>query len=235
VIGPVVLTALLGGVAALDATPVAQTLLSQPLVTASVLGWLWGDWHTALAVGVVLQILAASTLPIGARTPEDYATGGVVGAGLALALAPHGAPQPWREAAQLAGVFAGMLAAAGGVPLIKWQRRRNEGLARWCESELHAGRERAPAIASAAGASMAFGLGVAYCAVWIAAGALLLRQLVEGESLRLSGAWTLAQPLWLGFGFAQLLNAFVQRRLTRAGVFAAAMVGAWLTLVMGTP
>lgn len=234
-IGPAALTALLGGVAALDATPVAQTLLSQPLVTASILGWLWGDWTTALGVGVVLQILAASTLPIGARTPEDYATGGVVGVGLALVLAPHGVPQPWREAAQLVGVFAGMLAAAGGVPLVKWQRRRNEGLARWCESELRAGREHAPGVASAAGAALALGVGVAYCALWLAVASPLLRPLVEAESLRLSGAWTLAQPLWLGFGFAQLLHAFVQRRLTRAGVFAAAMVGAWLTLVMGTP
>lgn len=231
----VALTALLGGVAVLDATPVAQTLLSQPLVTATLLGWLWGDWATALAVGVVLQILAASTLPIGARTPEDYATGGVVGAGVALVLAPAGGLQPWREAAQLVGVFAGLAAATAGVPLVRWQRRRNEGLARWCESELRAGREGAPAVASAAGVAFAFGLGVAFCAAWLVAAGLLLRGPVEAESLRLSRAWTLAQPLWLGFGFAQLLNAFIQRRLTRAAVFAAALVGAWLTLVMGTP
>jgi mannose/fructose/N-acetylgalactosamine-specific phosphotransferase system component IIC len=231
----IALTALLGGVAALDATPVAQTLLSQPLVTATLLGWLWGDWVTAMAVGVVLQILAASTLPIGARTPEDYAAGGVVGAGVALVLAPHAGLQPWREAAQLLGVLVGLLAATAGVPLIRWQRRRNEGLARWCEQELRSGNERAPGIASAAGAALAFGLGVAFCALWIVAAGLLLRGPVEAESLRLSRAWTLAQPLWMGFGLAQLLHAFVQRRLTRAGIFAAAMVGAWLTLVMGTP
>jgi mannose/fructose/N-acetylgalactosamine-specific phosphotransferase system component IIC len=233
--GPLVLTALLGGLAALDATPLAQTLFSQPLVTATLLGWLWGDWATALAVGVVLQILAASTLPVGSRTPEDYATGGVVGAGVALALAPHGALQPWREAAQLVGVLAGLVAAAVGVSLIKWQRRRNEGLARWCEAEVRAGRENAPGVANAAGAALAFGIGVAYCALWIGLVALLLRGTVETESLRLSRAWTLAQPLWLGFGLAQLLHAFVQRRLTRAGVFAASLVGAWLTLVLGTP
>ena len=231
----VALTSLLGGVAALDATPVAQTLLSQPLVTATLLGWLWGDWTTALAVGVVLQILAASTLPIGARTPEDYATGGVVGAGVALVLSPGAVLPPWREAAQLAGVLVGLLAATAGVPLIRWQRRRNEGLARWCEAELRAGNEGAPALANFAGAALAFGLGVAFCALWIGGAGLALRGFVEAESLRLSRAWTLAQPLWLGFGLAQLLHAFVQRRLTRAAVFAAAMVGAWLTLVMGTP
>jgi hypothetical protein len=47
--------------------------------------------------------------------------------------------------------------------------------------------------------------------------------------------WNLLQPLWLGFGFAQLLNAFVQRRLERAGVFAAALVSAWLVIVAGSP
>lgn len=234
-IGRVALTALLGGVAALDATPVAQTLLSQPLVTSALLGWLWGDWATALSVGVLLQILAASTLPIGARTPEDYAAGGVVGAGVALVLAPDGGLQPWRESAQLAGVLVGLVAATAGVPLIRWQRRRNEGLARWCEAELRAGNEGAPGTASLAGTALAFGIGVAFCALWIGGAGLLLRGFVESESLRLSRAWTLAQPLWLGFGLAQLLHAFVQRRLTRAAVFAAAMVGAWLTLVMGTP
>ena len=85
--GRLLLTFLLGGIAALDATPVAQTLLSQPLVTATILGALWGNLALALQVGIVLQILAASTLPVGARTPDDYAVGGVVGAGVALALA----------------------------------------------------------------------------------------------------------------------------------------------------
>ncbi len=232
---PFLLTLLLGGVAALDATPVAQTLLSQPLVTSTLLGILWGDWSTAMSVGVVLQILAASTLPIGARTPEDYATGGVAGTGVALALAHGVTVQPWRDAAELAGAIVGMLAATSGVPLIRWQRRRNEGLSRWCEAEILAGNERAPAMASLAGAAMAFAVGVALCAAWLAAGTIGLRGIVENESLRLGRAWTLAQPLWLGFGMAQLLHAFVQRRLTRAGVFGAALVGAWLTLVMGAP
>ncbi len=229
------LTLLLAGLATLDATPVAQTLLSQPLVTSTLLGLLWGDAHTALAVGVVLQILAASTTPLGSRTPEDYAAGGVVGVGLALALAHGVTLQPWRDAAQLAGVFAGMLAATSGVPLIKWQRRRNEGLSRWCENELRAGNENALGRASLAGVAMAFAVAVALCAAWLAGGIVLLRPFVEHESLRLSRAWTLAQPLWMGYGLAQLLHAFVQRRMTRLGGFGAAMIGAWLTLVMGTP
>lgn len=225
-------TVLLGGVAALDATPVAQTLLSQPLVTATVLGLLWGDLPTALSVGVVLQILAASTLPVGSRTPEDYATGGVVGTGVALALGAHAPFEYLRQSAMLVGTFAGMLTAVGGVPLIKWQRRRNEGLSHWCEQALRAGDERALGRAHAAAVALAFGVGVAYCAVAMGAVFLLTRGAVVQESMRLARAWELLQPLWLGFGFAQLLHAFVQRRLTRAAVFGASLVGAWLVLVM---
>ena len=61
-------TLALGGIAALDATPVAQTMLSQPLITSTILGLVWNDMSTALQVGIVLQILAVSTQPLGART-----------------------------------------------------------------------------------------------------------------------------------------------------------------------
>ena len=225
-------TVMLGGLAAIEATPVAQSLLSQPLVTATVLGLLWNDLPLALSVGVVLQILAASTLPLGSRTPEDYATGGVVGAGVALALGAQAPYEYWRQSAMLIGAFAGMLTAMGGVPLVKWQRRRNEGLSRWCEEALRRGDDGALGRAHAAAVAMAFGVGLAYCAAMIALALLLTRGPVVSESLRLARGWELLQPLWLGFGFAQLLHAFVQRRLTRAAVFGASLVGAWLVLVM---
>ncbi len=231
---PLLGTLVAGGLAALDATPVAQTLASQPLVTATLLGLLWGDWATAVAVGTVMQILAASTLPIGARTPEDYAVGGVVGAGVALAIASRAPFEHVRQAAALAGVMTGMIAATAGVPLLRWQRRWNEGLARWCEGELRAGNERALGQANLAALALAFAVGLAATALWLGA-ANFGAAFVERESLRLAGAWHLLQPLWLGFGFAQLLHAFVQRRLERAGVFAAALVGAWLVIVAGAP
>jgi mannose/fructose/N-acetylgalactosamine-specific phosphotransferase system component IIC len=185
-------------------------------------------------VGTVLQILAASTLPIGARTPEDYAIGGVVGTGVALFLAAHAPFEHMRQASSLVGVMTGLTAASLSVPVIRWQRRLNEGLARWCESSIRAGNEAALSQAQWAAVALAFALGLASCVVWF-----LLANVgaawVERESLRLAGAWHLLQPLWIGLGLAQLLHAFVQRRLERAGIFAAALVAAWLVLVAGTP
>ena len=230
---PLVATLLLGGVAALDATPVAQSLFSQPLVTAALLGVLWGDLKVALEVGVVLQILAASTLPLGARTPEDYATGGVVGVGLALALAAREPFAMYRDSCELLGVLVGLAAATVGVAVLKWQRRRNEGLARWCEAELRAGNVGALGAGHRAAVALAFGAGLCLCAAFLGLGLLLLPRLAAAESLRLSRAWALAQPLWLGLGHAQLLHAFVQRRLARAALFGVALIGAWLALMIG--
>jgi len=233
-IGPLLGTLLAGGLAALDATPVAQTLVSQPLVTAALLGLAWGDWPTALAVGTVLQILAASTLPIGARTPEEYSVGGVAGTGVALLLAAAAPFEHMRQAAALVGTLVGMTAATLHVPVVRWQRRQNEGLARWCEASLRAGNEAALTHAQWAAVAMAFALGVAACGAWLAL-AHSASAMIERESLRIAGVWHLLQPFWLGFGIAQLLHAFVQRRLERAGVFAAALVAAWLVIVAGAP
>ena len=226
-------TALLGGVVALDATPVGQTMISQPLVVATVLGALWGDWRTALEVGIVLQILAACTLPVGARTPEDYATGSVIGTGVALALAQRRSFLVTHEASELLGVGVGLVAAIGSVPLLRWQRRLNEGLSRWCESEIREGREEALGAAHRAAVGLAFGVGVAYTAAFLMAGSWSLAVPCERESLRLAKAWWLAQPLWLGLGLAQVLNAFVQRRPLRGAAFGAALIGAWLVLMVG--
>lgn len=226
------LTLGLGGIAALDATPVAQSLLSQPLVMASILGLVWGQWLLALKVGIVLQVFAAGTLPVGARTPEDYATGGVVGVATALVLATRAPFGMVQEACALAGVVTGLVAATAGVPLIKWQRRRNEGLSRWCEQALRSGREDALGTAHLAAVVLAFGVGVVFCAVFLAGSVLLIRPLVEHRSIRLAHAWSLAQPVWLGIGLAHLLNAFIQRRFTRAALFGLGLALGWILLLV---
>jgi mannose/fructose/N-acetylgalactosamine-specific phosphotransferase system component IIC len=223
----------LGGVAALDATPVAQTLLSQPLVTGTLLGWIWGDWRTALETAVVLQIFAASTAPVGSRTPEDYATGGVVGTALALTLAGQETFEFARQASVLLGVLAGMLTATLGVVPLKWQRRRNEGLSRWCEAGIREGDPRALAASHGAAVALAFGIGVGYTALCLALGTWVLSDVVARESVWLARAWRLAHPILLGVGLAQLLNTFVQRRIARAALFGVSLVGVWLMLMIG--
>ena len=133
------------------------------------------------------------------------------------------------------GVLAGLITAMLGTAPLKWQRRMNEGLARWCEERLRIGDERALAAAQRAGVVLAFAVGVSYCAICLGGAVVGLRGFAGEESLKLARAWKLAQPLWLGLGLAQILHAFVQRRLTRVALFGAALIAAWLILIVGTP
>jgi hypothetical protein len=82
---------------------------------------------------------------------------------------------------------------------------------------------------------LAFAVGVAYTAVCVGLSLRGLQGLAAHESLRLARAWTLAQPLWIGLGLAQLLSAFVQRRLARAALFGVALLAGWLVLMVGAP
>jgi len=232
--GPLLTTIVLGGMAALDATPLAQTLLSQPLVTGTILGFVWGDMHTALRTAIVLQIFAASTQPVGARTPEDYAVGGVVGVGLALALSAPLTFEFARQSSILVGVAGGMLTALLGTRAVRWQRGRNEALGRWCEERLRAGASGALAQAHLAGLALTFALGIVVTAAALGLGIWACTDLVSRESLRLSRAWRLAEPLLIGIGLAQMLHLFVQRRLLRAALFGVALIGTWLVLMLGT-
>src|SRR6185503_7633792 len=82
--GSLAVLALLGGWLAADATAFLQLLVSQPLVGGALSGWILGDAFAGAQVGALLQLFALAGLPLGGRTPEDFASAGVVGPVVAL-------------------------------------------------------------------------------------------------------------------------------------------------------
>lgn len=62
---------LAGGLIALDTTAVLQGLISQPLISGIILGWLTGNIALGLHMGLLLQLLWLNQLPVGAaKIPE---------------------------------------------------------------------------------------------------------------------------------------------------------------------
>jgi mannose/fructose/N-acetylgalactosamine-specific phosphotransferase system component IIC len=68
----IILLLLWGTLVGLDLVSVPQAMISRPLVAGTVAGWLAGDVHTGLRVGVLFELFALDVLPVGAVRYPDY-------------------------------------------------------------------------------------------------------------------------------------------------------------------
>ncbi|HEX5438361.1 MAG TPA: PTS sugar transporter subunit IIC [Gemmatimonadaceae bacterium] len=101
--------ALLGGLVGLDVVSFPQVMISRPIVAATLGGAVVGDATAGLLVGVVLELLALETLPVGASRYPEWGSASVVGGALA-ALGTPATP----GASALALLAAVITAWAGG-------------------------------------------------------------------------------------------------------------------------
>ncbi|HET7564761.1 MAG TPA: PTS sugar transporter subunit IIC [Gemmatimonadaceae bacterium] len=101
--------ALLGGLVGLDVVSFPQAMISRPIVAATLGGALLGRPVDGMLMGVVLELLALETLPVGAAWYPEWASAAVVGGAL---FASRAVPQAGSLA--LAMLAAVITAWAGG-------------------------------------------------------------------------------------------------------------------------
>ena len=66
-----VFISLVGSLIVLDTTVAFQFLISQPLIACTLLGWFLGDPYLGMQIGIFLQLLWLSNMPVGASiVPE---------------------------------------------------------------------------------------------------------------------------------------------------------------------
>lgn len=84
---------LAGGAISLDRTAAFQTMVSRPIVTAPLIGWILGNPLLGLAVGVILELLFIGDLPVGTHIPvNETGLAVVITAVIATALDAIGGP-----------------------------------------------------------------------------------------------------------------------------------------------
>ena len=113
----VVLLALISGVLAVDERAGWQGLFAQPVVAGALVGVIFGDFFAGVSVGVVLELVWLSILPMRGMRRPDAVAGAIVGAGTAVLLARNtGDPRTLFIIAlgALFGLIAGELAGSAG-------------------------------------------------------------------------------------------------------------------------
>lgn len=111
-----------GGILAVDSVSWLQVMVSRPLVSATVGGWLLGDAGSGFLVGALLELMSLRHPPFGAsRYPDTGPAGLIAGAAYAAVGEPSlGA----LVAAMLSGLVVGWI----GAFTVQLRRRGNERL-----------------------------------------------------------------------------------------------------------
>lgn len=216
------LTGLLGGVLAADATALAQILISQPLVGGALTGLIWGEPLLCIKVGAILQLFALARPPVGGRTPEDFASAGVAGPAVAVLL-DRSVVYSTETSVLVIGVVTGLAVALAGRPLLRWQRLRNEALVRWSEGEVKAGRVSALDLSHWLGVLHSFALGSAVTLAGIGAGAVIAGWAISFDAVSVGRAARLSEPILWGLGAGLAARQFVSFRRGSGAIFLAVL------------
>jgi len=75
---------LIGALISLDTVAIFQVLISQPIIACTLIGWLSNDPITGIHIGLMMQLIWISTLPVGAVTFPDGNLGAIVAAIIAV-------------------------------------------------------------------------------------------------------------------------------------------------------
>lgn len=159
---------LVGTLCSLDTVSVGQTMISRPIVSATLSGALLGRAGDGLVAGALMELFALETMPFGASRYPEWGSAGVV-AGAAYAFG--GARVPGALAVAVLG---GLITGGFGAVSMAWQRRFVARAAESLRGEIAAGSYHAVARLHAAGIASDMVRGAAVTLAGLAVSLLLV-------------------------------------------------------------
>ncbi len=192
----------IGVVCALDTVSVGQTMISRPIVSATLAGAVLGAAEQGVVAGAVLELFALETMPFGASRYPEWGPAGV-GAGVAYALGGAGVP----GSLPLAVICGLVIAGLGSISMV-WHRRLVGRLAGSLRVPLAAGSAEAVTRLHLMGVASDFWRGFAVSATGLALALVLVASVLPawrapyGPSI----AWALISAVAVG-GFAAARSA----------------------------
>jgi len=127
---------LIGSLLLLDTTILFQSSISQPLILCSLIGVFFGDIQLGIHVGIYLQLLWLSSLPIGAAVVPEGNMAAIVSA--VMIFRYHQEMQMFHSVLILAVLFGLLLSFIGG-ELVVLYRKNNVTILNRLLNKLHSG------------------------------------------------------------------------------------------------
>ena len=129
------------GIVVLDTTAVGQILLSQPLISCTLLGFYLDDVNTGLYIGLLMELLWLKLVPIGGAMFYEGNIGSFVAAGVAV-LVMRSFPDKSGIVVFIALIYGFLVSYAGGQATIL-RRKLTQKIVNKCLTKAHQGNIRA--------------------------------------------------------------------------------------------
>jgi PTS system mannose-specific IIC component len=114
---------LIGGLLILDTTVAFQFLISQPLIACTLLGWFLGNAQLGLHVGIYLQLLWLSSIPIGAAIIPEGNVAAIIVTGLVVR---YDQRYDYFNTLLICAILFGILVSYVGGELVVFSRKSNQ-------------------------------------------------------------------------------------------------------------
>lgn len=165
---------LMAGIVAMDTTSGPQVLVSEPVVSCTLLGFLYGAPETGLAMGILFQLLWIGYLPLGAvRFTANNIAAFIATASLLTASELFGFETVHQKAALIPAMLFGVIVGVIGSHLRDYERRLNGVRSDRLIALIEQGGQPSILWSIFAGAGTAFIKGVVMTLLFVPIGALL--------------------------------------------------------------
>jgi mannose/fructose/N-acetylgalactosamine-specific phosphotransferase system component IIC len=224
----ILLLCLAGGVCALDTTAAWQLMLSQPLVSGTIAGLVLGEPQVGVFVGLVLQLLWSSAIPVGARPMPDAPVGTVSGVWFTVTLLENN-DLASSSFCYLLGLIAALCLALIGRHTIMLEREISRRLYNRHVRRLSDRQEISPERVVSLAVMVAFARGFLLCLGAIGMLAAVAHLLAENSALSMRD-YSLTLLILEALGAGVLFSVFVRKSGGRLLGFAGGI--AWAFLIM---
>ena len=217
---------LLGGLLALDDRTGWQSLLSQPIFTASIVGYLFGELSIGLSIGLFLELIWLAILPMRGTRRPDQVCGTITGAASACYVIQGGGDPRFAFIIALGvfiGLISGELSARISFPLMGLRERR---LGRVVQMSGDSQWQPATSLVWVHAFAMAyiFVVEVILVLVFLFVGGIISTWISSYAGSLVTRAfeqWGLLLP---AFGIASLIHVYWHKHLTRFLVLSAGLI-----------
>jgi len=208
-----IIISVVGAIVAIDTTASWQAMISQPLVSCTALGWMFGNTELGLTMGILMELPWLMEIPAGGSHVSEGNVGSLVSTGVALHLVERQVNT--ENIIIIFSIIAGLAVSWIGGNLVDAMRRSNVLFAYRADKAADRADFRKITILNIGGVGHAFSLGFILVAFFFSINVYLLSKLVSFIPPFFNRAFGFGKIGMLALGVSSMVGMFLTRENLR--------------------